>query len=103
MSRVGLGRHGQLDADGGDPLDGLVNLFDVGLVLAVAFLIAGLGMSRALPRRDDPAASGARTTVRAPDARRTASGRGRALGQVYQLPDGTLVLVGADGRPAEAP
>ncbi|MDW5597548.1 DUF2149 domain-containing protein [Conexibacter stalactiti] len=103
MSRVGLGRHGQLDADGGDPLDGLVNLFDVGLVLAVAFLIAGLGMSRALPRRDEAAQDGARTTVRAPDSRRTASGRGRALGQVYQLPDGTLVLVGADGRPVRTP
>ena len=25
-----------------DPLDGLVNLFDVGMVLAIAFLIAGL-------------------------------------------------------------
>ncbi|MDO8187308.1 DUF2149 domain-containing protein [Conexibacter sp. JD483] len=99
MRRVGLGRHGQLDADGGDPLDGLVNLFDVGMVLAVAFLIAGLGMSRALPsstRRDD--AAGARTTVRAPSSRRTASGRGRAVGQVYQLPDGTLVLVDPAGR-----
>ena len=27
---------------GGDPLDGLVNLFDVGIVLAVAFLLAAL-------------------------------------------------------------
>ena len=27
---------------GGDPLDGLVNLFDLGIVLAVAFLIAAL-------------------------------------------------------------
>ena len=35
MSRVGLGRHGQLDDSAGDPLDGLVNLFDVGIVLAV--------------------------------------------------------------------
>jgi hypothetical protein len=102
MSRVGLGRHGQLDADGGDPLDGLVNLFDVGIVLAVAFLIAGLGMSRALPRtaRRADAQAGARTTIRAPDSRRTASGSGRALGQVYQLPDGTLVLVDPGrGRP----
>jgi hypothetical protein len=97
MSRVGLGRHGQLDADGGDPLDGLVNLFDVGMVLAVAFLIAGLGMSRVLPSRRDDAA-GARTNVRAPDASRTASGRGRAVGQVYQLPDGTLVLVDPSRR-----
>ena len=27
---------------GGDPLDGLVNLFDLGIVLAVAFLLAAL-------------------------------------------------------------
>ena len=30
---------------GGDPLDGLVNLFDLGIVLAVGFLIAGLGLA----------------------------------------------------------
>jgi hypothetical protein len=44
VSRVGLGRHGQLDDSAGDPLDGLVNLFDVGIVLAVAFLIAGIAL-----------------------------------------------------------
>ena len=27
---------------GGDPLDGLVNLFDLGIVLSVAFLLAAL-------------------------------------------------------------
>jgi hypothetical protein len=97
MSRVGLGRHGQLDADSGDPLDGLVNLFDVGLVLAVAFLIAGLGLSKVTRSRSEQQA-GARTTIKAPDARRQASGSGRAVGQVYQLPDGTLVLVGPNGR-----
>ena len=42
MSRVGLGRHGQLDSDAGDPLDGLVNLFDLGIVLSIAFLLAAL-------------------------------------------------------------
>lgn len=45
MSRIGLGRHSHLDDDAGDPLDGLVNLFDVGMILAVAFLIAGLGLT----------------------------------------------------------
>jgi hypothetical protein len=43
MRRTGLGR---LD-DAGDPLDGLVNLFDVGIVLADAFLIARLSLTRA--------------------------------------------------------
>ena len=41
--RTGLGRHGRIEDAAGDPLDGLVNLFDIGIVLAVAFLIAGLG------------------------------------------------------------
>ena len=45
MSRVGLGRHGRLDDSAGDPLDGLVNLFDLGIVLAVAFLVAGLSLT----------------------------------------------------------
>ena len=39
----------------GDPLDGLVNLFDLGVVLAVAFLLAALASldldGRADPRR----------------------------------------------------
>ena len=39
--RTGLGRHGCIEDAAGDPLDGLVNLFDIGIVLAVAFLIAG--------------------------------------------------------------
>ena len=34
-----------IDEDAGDPLDGLVNLFDVGMILAIAFLIAGLGLT----------------------------------------------------------
>ena len=43
--RTGLGRHGRIEDSAGDPLDGLVNLFDIGIVLAVAFLIAGLGLT----------------------------------------------------------
>ncbi|OJU81868.1 MAG: hypothetical protein BGO11_17200, partial [Solirubrobacterales bacterium 70-9] len=45
MSRIGLGRHRAIDDKAGDPLDGLVNLFDVGMILAIAFLIAGLGLT----------------------------------------------------------
>ena len=43
--RTGLGRHSGTKEAVGDPLDGLVNLFDIGIVLAVAFLIAGLGLT----------------------------------------------------------
>lgn len=96
MSRVGLGRHGQLDSDAGDPLDGLVNLFDVGIVLAVGFLIAGLSLKvdqrsgRVEPKTPTTTT---RTTLTTPQDAGTASGQGQAVGQVYRLPDGRLVLV----------
>ena len=96
MSRVGLGRHGSIEENAGDPLDGLVNLFDIGMVLAVAFLIAGLGLTlslegeRASKRR--PAAQAGRVLPN-PDGAPSASGRGRPVGQVYRLPDGRLIYV----------
>jgi hypothetical protein len=95
VKRVGLGRHGQLDSDAGDPLDGLVNLFDLGLVLAVAFLIAGLGLGvkKAKDQAQQSAPSSARTTLTQPKSKSTASGQGTAVGRVYRLPDGRLVLV----------
>ena len=96
MSRIGLGRHGQLDSEAGDPLDGLVNLFDVGLVLAVAFLIAGLGL--AVKRGGTEARSRTQTTLTTPQSNVRASGQGQSVGQVYRLPDGRLVLVGPGGK-----
>ncbi len=94
MSRVGLGRHGQLDSDAGDPLDGLVNMFDLGLVLAVAFLIAGLSLgSQKQSHKTPPKTSTTEQTLTTPSAHQSASGQGRAVGQVYQLPGGQLVLV----------
>lgn len=53
MSRIGLGRHGGIEDNAGDPLDGLVNLFDVGIVLAIAFLIV-LSPSRPTARAGAP-------------------------------------------------
>ena len=94
MRRTGLGRHGGLDDAAGDPLDGLVNLFDVGIVLAVAFLVAGLGLTRGAATAPRPAQQ--RTTVPLPAPAASApraSGRGDAVGTVYRLPDGRLVLV----------
>ena len=58
MSRIGLGRHGRIDDDAGDPLDGLVNLFDVGMILAVAFLIAGLALTVERAQRQGRAPAG---------------------------------------------
>lgn len=101
MRRTGLGRHGGLDDAAGDPLDGLVNLFDVGIVLAVAFLVAGLGLTRGADRTQRPQHRQQRqATVPLPPPAASApraSGRGEAVGQVYRLPDGRLVLV-RDGR-----
>jgi hypothetical protein len=101
VSRIGLGRHSARGDDAGDPLDGLVNLFDVGMILAVAFLIAGLGLT--LNVKGDKlegrhgaspgATAGKEQTIRDPAAGPHASGRGTPVGQVYRLPDGRLVYV----------
>jgi hypothetical protein len=102
VSRIGLGRHGLIEENAGDPLDGLVNLFDVGMILAVAFLIAGLSLSlnaksgKVQPRS---ATAGGGQLLPSPAAGApSASGRGEQVGQVYRLPDGRLVYVkGRDG------
>lgn len=101
MSRTGLGRHGQIEENAGDPLDGLVNLFDIGMILAVAFLIAGLGLTLnvkndKLTRRPQP---GATRTLPNPAGGPKASGHGEAVGRVYRLPDGRLVYVKDGSRP----
>lgn len=98
MSRVGLGRHGKIADNAGDPLDGLVNLFDIGIVLAVAFLIAGLAVT--VGSRDGAAerrqAKRSETRVRVlpkPSGEHRASGQGEPVGTVYRLADGRLVIV----------
>jgi hypothetical protein len=102
MSRIGLGRHGSIDENAGDPLDGLVNLFDVGMILAVAFLIAGLGLTLnaktgSLEQRDSTADAKSGRVLPSPAGARSASGRGVQVGRVYRLPDGRLVYVKGDG------
>jgi hypothetical protein len=93
----------------GDPLDGLVNLFDLGIVLSVAFLLAALSSLKLGPEalgRDRSAAStrGAPagsivvpsdSHVRSVQLRpgQRVLGRGRAIGTVYQLSDGRTVVV----------
>ena len=97
MSRIGLGRHGGIEENAGDPLDGLVNLFDIGIVLAVAFLIAGLTLTvDAKTGRVEPRESDAEARVRVipqPAESRRASGRGQPVGTAYRLADGRLVIV----------
>jgi hypothetical protein len=90
--RTGLGRHARVEDAAGDPLDGLVNLFDIGIVLAVAFLIGGLGFTldqhtRQLQRTRST------QTLPSPDGAPAASGRGQPVGTVYRLSNGQLVYV----------
>ncbi len=91
----------------GDPLDGLVNLFDLGIVLAVAFLLAALqsvNLTDLLTKtnvtvlRTD--ASGQTIIVKEGDqvktvklSDKTVTGTGQRLGAVYKLSDGRLVYV----------
>jgi len=101
VSRVGLGRHGRLDDSAGDPLDGLVNLFDLGIVLAVAFLVAGLSLTvnsntgRVVKRQATPQGPQRDQGRQLPDPARApeASGRGEPVGQVYRTSDGRLIYV----------
>ncbi|MDQ6819615.1 MAG: DUF2149 domain-containing protein [Actinomycetota bacterium] len=96
-------RHARRREDrAGDPLDGLVNLFDLGIVLSVAFLLAALsslhltGTLRHGLRPGSPSAivipSGSRVAPLPPPGA-TTIGPGTEVGVVYRLADGRLVYV----------
>jgi hypothetical protein len=95
-------RRAQPHADrAGDPLDGLVNMFDLGLVLAVAFLIAGIGVSQLVAKgasKSNPASirvgKHQQLLPLKPGQRRVpVSGSATSIGQVYRLANGELVYV----------
>lgn len=91
----------------GDPLDGLVNLFDLGIVLAVAFLLAALSslkLSDLLTEENVTvvrSSKGSETViVKKGDQVRSVElngrrvvGEGRRIGSVYRLEDGRTVFV----------
>jgi hypothetical protein len=98
--------HAERHADrAGDPLDGLVNMFDLGIVLAVAFLLAALqsvDLTTLLTSKDvtivRKTASGQTVVIKQGDKLKTvklsgesAEGVGERVGSVYRLPDGRLV------------
>lgn len=101
-------RHDRTDRNG-DPLDGVVNLFDVAIVLAVAFLLAalsGIGLSDLLAGKDmtvvkNPGQADMELIIKEGDTLRRlqlqpgeqASGVGRLIGQFYRLDDGSTVYV----------
>ena len=97
------------DDRAGDPLDGLVNLFDLGIVLAVAFLLAALsslhlGGSDHPPRLHATAGaqiqiSPARRSRRCPSRAQRTIGRGTQAGR--RLPAGQRpARLRASTRPA---
>jgi hypothetical protein len=87
----------------GDPLDGLVNLFDLGIVLAVAFLLAALSslhLGSAITKnglnanaiKEIQVQPGQRVAPLPKPGARTI-GRGVQTGVVYRLANGELVYV----------
>jgi hypothetical protein len=96
----------------GDPLDGLVNLFDIGIVLSVAFLLAALSsldLTSALTKPlDEPARVPDNSIIVDPSddvsqielqPGQEVVGRGEPVGTLYRLEDGSTVIVrpGATG------
>ena len=91
----------------GDPLDGLVNLFDLGIVLAVAFLLAALSSLRLTGILTEKNVSVVRNTPGGATiiqkqgqnvktitlTGQKVVGQGKKIGTVYQLSDGRQVLV----------
>lgn len=97
----------------GDPLDGLVNLFDIGIILSVAFLLAALSSLDLTEVITDPdrnleqsATVPADSVVTNPDEQaeeitiqpgQEVVGQGEPIGQLYQLEDGRTILVKPGG------
>lgn len=86
----------------GDPLDGLVNLFDLGIVLSVAFLLAALSSLDLETALTDGVPAPPADTITVPDDAQVDDvppegeqviGQGEEVGIVYRLDDGRLVYV----------
>jgi hypothetical protein len=86
----------------GDPLDGLVNLFDLGIVLAVAFLLAALSslkLTSALINHTHTTqlqiaiSKNQSTHPLKLKPNQKVVGHGTPFGQVYRLADGQLIYV----------
>ena len=84
----------------GDPLDGLVNLFDLGIVLAVAFLLAALSSIDVKPQDLQKRATKDVVVRPGEEARQVplrpgerVVGAGEEVGRVYRLDDGRTILV----------
>jgi hypothetical protein len=94
------------DDRAGDPLDGLVNLFDLGIVLSVAFLLAALSsldLTSAFTSKsaDDPSRPVDAVVAKKEQQIKEVQlkpgervvGRGQPIGTIYKLNDGRTVIV----------
>jgi hypothetical protein len=109
MSRVRVSPRARSRPDrAGDPLDGLVNLFDLGIVLSVAFLLAALSSLKLgdiltnerveVIRNTDKGQQvitrqGQKVTSIQLQPGQKVVGRGDRIGSVYRLNDGRVVYV----------
>lgn len=95
----------------GDPLDGLVNLFDIGIILSVAFLLAALSSlnlttdviesdksesENTVPENSVITNPGETTEEITIEPGQEVVGQGEPIGQLYQLEDGRTILVKPD-------
>lgn len=86
----------------GDPLEGLVNLFDLSLVLAVGLLLAALSSAGVVGLVSGPAGSGGQPINGQPQGGGSTSGTGQEVGKVYRLADGSYVFSPSGGASATA-
>lgn len=103
----------QREDRGGDPLDGLVNLFDLGIVLSVGFLLAALSSlnlddlltsrAKAIQRADQVVVKPGERARPLTQPQGRVIGRGREVGKVYRLADGRLVYVEQASAPVLTP
>ncbi|MGH2905952.1 MAG: hypothetical protein ACRDKI_04195 [Solirubrobacterales bacterium] len=75
----------------GDPLDGLVNLFDLSLVLAVGLLLAALSSAGVVGLVSGGSGSGTPIAGQ-PSGQGETQGKGQEVGKVYRLADGSYVF-----------
>lgn len=81
----------------GDPLDGLINLFDLSLVLAVGLLLAALSSIGATGLIVPQGSNGTPIDGQPPTSGQDAQGKGQEVGKVYRLSDGRFVFAPSAG------
>lgn len=79
-----------------DPLDGMANLFDLGVVFSLGFVLALFGMSRSVAPTSQAGEAVPQERQDSPHYRTSAEeqgGQGMRLGVAYRLENGEVVFV----------